>query len=105
MTIEACALFGWPVKGIAARLRKHPKEVQQLTRYSQAIDEVTLLGIDTLPVFNDYISKAADLVRQTGLLFNDALVVAMMHDLRLVCLASSDPDFDRVPGLVRYAPV
>jgi predicted nucleic acid-binding protein len=30
MTIEACQCFGWPVKGIARRLRKHAAEVQQL---------------------------------------------------------------------------
>jgi predicted nucleic acid-binding protein len=32
MTIEACQRFGWPAKGIAQRLRKHPSEVQQLTQ-------------------------------------------------------------------------
>src|SRR5487761_1055943 len=29
MTIEACDRFGWPVQGIANRLRRHPTEVQQ----------------------------------------------------------------------------
>jgi predicted nucleic acid-binding protein len=45
MTIEACQRFGWPVKGIARRLRRHRAEVQQLTRSRQAIDEITLCSI------------------------------------------------------------
>src|SRR5438309_11199097 len=37
MTIEACQRFGWPAKGIARRLRKHPSETQQLDSARQAI--------------------------------------------------------------------
>jgi predicted nucleic acid-binding protein len=33
------------------------------------------------------------------------LVVAVMRSNGLARLASSDTDFDRVPGLTRYAPV
>ncbi len=35
MTIEACQRFGWPVRGIARRLRRHPAELQQLSRSRQ----------------------------------------------------------------------
>jgi predicted nucleic acid-binding protein len=43
--------------------------------------------------------------RQTGLLSNDALIVAVMRANGLTKLASEDADFDRVPGITRYAPV
>ena len=43
--------------------------------------------------------------QQTGLLINDALIVALMQANRLTKLASHDADFDRVPGITRYAPV
>jgi len=33
MTIEACALFGWPAQGIARRLRNQPTEVRQLRKH------------------------------------------------------------------------
>ena len=39
-----------------------------------------------------------------GLLSNDALIVAVMQANGLTRLASHDADFDRVPGLTRYAP-
>jgi predicted nucleic acid-binding protein len=104
MTIEACQRFGWSVKGIARRLRKHPAQVQQLTRPRQAVDEITLIGIDVLPVGKKHVSVAPDISRQTGLLCGDALIVAVMQDQGLTLLASEDADFDRVPGITRYAP-
>ena len=48
---------------------------------------------------------AAPICQQTGLLINDALIVALMQANRLTKLASHDADFDRVPGITRYAPV
>jgi predicted nucleic acid-binding protein len=105
MTVEACQSFGWPVRGIARRLRHHPAEVQQLTRARQAVDEITLIGLDVLPVGKAHVSLAPDISRQTGLLCGDALVVAVMRDRGLAHLASQDADFDRVPGITRYAPV
>jgi predicted nucleic acid-binding protein len=105
MTIEACQRFIWPVRGIAQRLRRHPAEVQQLSRSRQAVDEITLIGLDVLPVGKNDISLASDISRQTGLLCGDALVIAIMQSHGLVHLASNDADFDRVPGLTRYAPI
>jgi predicted nucleic acid-binding protein len=104
MTIEAGALFGWSAQGIAARLRRHPAEVQQLSQYRRALDEIPLIGIQVLPIIPPLISKAADVIRQTGLLQGDALIVAVMREHNLTRLASEDGDFDRVPGLTRYAP-
>ena len=48
---------------------------------------------------------AAERSQQHGLLHNDALIVAVMQANSLTNLASEDDDFDRVPGLTRYAPV
>ncbi len=104
MTIEASLVFGWPARGIAPRLRKHPAEVQQLIRSRQALDEIGLLKMDVLPTSLKQISLAVDFSRQTGLLCGDALVAAVMHDHGLPHLASHDADFDRLPGLSRYAP-
>ena len=40
-----------------------------------------------------------------GLLTNDGLIVAVMQAHGLTKIASNDADFDRVPGLTRYAPL
>ena len=37
MTLEAIAQFGWSAKGIGNRLRRHPADVQRLTRFRQAV--------------------------------------------------------------------
>ncbi len=102
MTIEAAQTFGWPFAGIAYRLRRQPDQVQQLTQFQQAVDEVLASDIDVLPVTGQLISIAAAISRQTGLLSNDALLIAVMRQHGMAHLASNDADFDRVPGITRY---
>jgi predicted nucleic acid-binding protein len=104
MTLEAHDLLGWPMKGIAHRLKRHPKEVQNLARYRQALDGISQLGMQIVPVTGPFVSLAADVSRQYGLLCNDALIITVMRDQGLQHLASHDADFDRVPSIVRYAP-
>ncbi|HJT35458.1 MAG TPA: PIN domain-containing protein [Pirellulales bacterium] len=104
MTIEAIRRNGWPSAGIVRRLRKHPDEIKRLALFRQVIDEIPLLGIQVLVSSAASISSAAALSQQHGLLSGDALIAAIMQQVGLSQLASHDADFDRVPGLVRYAP-
>ena len=104
MAIEAVQKFGWPVHGIAQRLRQHPARVQQLTIFRQTVESILQSRIQVLTVSPAWIVTAAALSQQTGLLSNDALIVAVMQNHGLTNLASNDADFDRVPGLTRYAP-
>jgi len=105
MTIEACNRLAWPVQGIANRLRRHPNEVRQLVSPRQALDEVSAAHVQVLPVHFQQVSQGVDISRQFGLMSGDALIVAVMRDHGLSQLASNDSDFDRVPGLTRYAPI
>jgi len=105
MTIEAQHIFGWRAAGMANRLRRHPAEVQQLSRYRMAIDEIRAIGVQVVSVDGSHVSLAADVTRQFGLLTNDALIVVIMRGHGLTYLASHDADFDRAPGIARYAPV
>jgi predicted nucleic acid-binding protein len=104
MTIEAATLSGRPLAGMANWLKRHPQEIQRLSRFRQAIDELAVVPIQILPVSGTHVSRAADLSRQHGLLTNDALVLVIMQDNNLSHLASLDADFDRVPGLTRCTP-
>jgi predicted nucleic acid-binding protein len=105
MTIQASALFGWPFSGIGNRLRAHPAEVQRLTAFRQAIDSILQSSLQVLPVAPPLLGIAAAVSQQVGLLSGDALIVAVMQTNGLTKLASSDQDFDRVPGLTRFEPV
>lgn len=103
MTLEASAVFGWTSK-VVQRLRQNPSAVMQLSRFHQSVIEVPKLGFRILTIPAHLIEAAATLSRQTGLLSNDSLIVAVMHLHGLNKIASGDADFDRVPGLTRYAP-
>ncbi len=105
MSIEAMQAFGWPRAGIAVRLRNHPAQVQTLTRFRQAIQEIPQFGVGILPVDPSWLDLAALASQQTGLLHNDALIVAAMRAHGLSNLASADSDFDRVTGITRYGPL
>lgn len=104
MTIEAMNKLGWPAKGIVSRLRKHSLEIQKLTQFRQVIHDIPRFGLQLLSVAPTLVLQAADLSQQYGLLSGDGLIVATMHDQGIVNLASHDSDFDRVPGITRYAP-
>jgi predicted nucleic acid-binding protein len=104
MTTEAMDLLGWPATRLAARLRKHHAEIPRLTVYLQALAKIAQIGMQVLPVLEQHVIQAAPLSRAHELLTGDALVVAVMQANGLTNLASFDPDFDRVPGITRYAP-
>ena len=104
MTYEASRVFGWTSK-IVERLKQHPDRIAQLTDFRTSIENTIKFGVQVLTVPPAMIDAAASVSQQTGLLTNDALLVAVMQAHGLANLASHDADFDRVPGLTRYAPV
>jgi predicted nucleic acid-binding protein len=104
MTLEAVSRYNRPLTGMANWLRRHPAEVQQLSRHRQALDEISNCKIRILPSEGTEVSRAADLSIPFGLLSGDALIVAVMQRHGLSALASLDADFDRVTGITRYAP-
>lgn len=104
MTLEAAASFGWPTSGIGNRLRSNPKQAQQLSLFRSAAQDVVKSQIQMLTITPNTIVRAAELCQQHGLLTNDVVILAVMEAYGLSRLASSDADFDRVPGVVRYAP-
>ena len=104
MVVEALTLPGWAVSNAPKRLKKQPGTVQQLSRFQQAVEDIFQSRLQVLATPPNLMLQAAQLSRQFGLLTNDALTVAIMQDHGLTHLASHDGDFDRVPGITRYAP-
>ena len=103
MTLEASIAFGWPSK-IVERLKQNPSQLQLLVKFRQSLQQIPKMGIQVLTIPAHLVDRAAAISQQTGLLSNDALVAAIMESNRLTNLASSDADFDRVPGITRFAP-
>lgn len=104
MTTEAIAKFGWPVNGIAQRLRKHPAEITRLSLFRRAIDDIHAFGVRVIAPTASINAAAAVESQQYGLLSGDALIVAIMRQFAFSLIASHDADFDRVPWITRYSP-
>src|SRR5262249_28508809 len=104
MTIEANRALGWAIPGIGNRLRTNPHEVQKLSLFRRALEQTTRSRLQILTITPPMLVAAMALCQHLGLLTNDAVTVALMQAHGLSRVASSDTDFDRVPGLTRYAP-
>jgi predicted nucleic acid-binding protein len=103
MTMEAHHSLGWPFAGIGNRLRSNPADVQSLTVFRLATEQVLQGRVAILPVLPATLAAAVANCQQFGLLTNDGLILAAMQAQGLTKLASHDADFDRVPGITRYA--
>lgn len=104
MLLEAASLFGWSSK-ITSRLKQQPTQIQKLTNFRKSIETVLQINIQVLTIPPAWISTAANSSQLYSLFSNDALIVTIMQAHGLTSLASNDKDFDRVPGITRYAPV
>lgn len=105
MALEAARKLGKPQGTMVKFLKSHLDEIRSLTSFRQAIDDLCIGQLRILTVTPAMVKTTAALCQQIGLLTNDAAVVAIMQANGLTKIASNDPDFDRVPGLTRYAPV
>jgi predicted nucleic acid-binding protein len=97
-------LPGWTAAKVVQRLRQQPAVLQGLSRFRSALQTVLQSHIEVLTIAPALIATAAAISQRTGLLSNDALIVALVQSHGLAHLASHDADFDRVAGLTRYAP-
>jgi predicted nucleic acid-binding protein len=104
MIIEASHLPGWTLGKVKQRLQQQPQVVQQLSLFRQAVERVFQSNLRVLALAPTLLGAAALISQQHGLLTNDALTVAVMRANGLSKIASADTDFDRVPGVTRYAP-
>lgn len=104
LTLEARTRFGWSSGKVVQRLKQNPASLQKLTQFRTALDQVVQSRLVVLPASAALLVTAARLCQQPGLLITDALSVALMQARGLTKLVSDDTDFDRVPGLTRYAP-
>jgi predicted nucleic acid-binding protein len=105
MALEAARALAKPQGPMVKFLKSHPGEIQRLTGFRQAIDDLCLGQLQLLTISPAMVPTVAALSQQIGLLTNDAAAVALMQSSGLTRIASNDTDFDRVPGLTRYAPL
>jgi predicted nucleic acid-binding protein len=105
MIAEALTLPGWSAAKVKKRLRQQPTALQTLTRFRTAVENILQSRITVWTIAPPLFGTAAASSQQYGLLTNDALTAALMKANGLMRIASHDSDFDRVPGITRYAPL
>lgn len=104
MTLEARTRLGWSAGKVVQRPKQNPASLQKLTSFRTAIDRVLQSPLVIWPASAALLGAAIAVCQQPGMLITDALTVALMHAHGLTKIASDDSDFDRVPGITRYAP-
>jgi predicted nucleic acid-binding protein len=105
MVLEASTLAGWVAGKVKRRLKQQPGAVKQLTQFRSAIETILRSQIHVFTIGPALFADAVVLSQQHGLMTNDALILAVMQTNGLSKIASEDADFDRVPGIIRYAPI
>lgn len=104
MLAEACE-FGWAGgSNPARRLAEKPERIKVLKRYEQAVTGILATGIRLEPVEKTDFFLMLKVQRESGLLTNDALLIACAERLRVQAVASADKHLEGVPGIVLYSP-
>jgi len=90
---------------VKQRLRQQPGALQNLTHFRIAVEAVLQSALQVLTIPPSLLASYGGCHQPAAcLLTNDALLVAVMQANGFTKLASHDNDFDRVPGMTRYAP-
>jgi predicted nucleic acid-binding protein len=89
---------------VAAKFRAHPDIVRALSDYQTNLNTLMAIGIQVLFLGPDDLVASAAVRRVSGLLTNDSLTAAMLQRERIRALATSDPDFRRLPDVRIYEP-
>jgi predicted nucleic acid-binding protein len=88
----------------ARQLALAPQRVRSLRKYEEVVRDIIGIGVLIEPVVQEDILSAMSIQRQSGLLTNDALLVAVGERLRVTNIASADKAFSRVEGISVFSP-
>lgn len=88
----------------AKQLSQQPDIVKRLVRYEQAVQSLLAMGLHFEEVTKEDLVTALRVQRETGLLTNDALLVAVAQRVRATSIVSADQAFARVQGMLIYIP-
>jgi predicted nucleic acid-binding protein len=96
---------GWlrksnPARGLAAR----PDLVRKLVRSETEVREFLNLGLRLEPALPADVLEAVRVQRESGLLTNDALLLAVLRRLNVKSLATADAAFRDIPGWTVFSP-
>src|SRR3989338_889961 len=77
-------------------LKSHPRIVKELAKCHIAIESIPKLNIKVWPLTKKIFTSAQLIIKQHGLLTNDALNLALMKSHGIKNIATNDRDFERL---------
>jgi predicted nucleic acid-binding protein len=90
--------------GVPGKLRRRPDLVRPLHAHVSQVECIPAWGIEVLPVDLGRSMRAADARASTGLLTNDAIILATMREEAILAIATADSDFRRFDDLQVFRP-
>jgi predicted nucleic acid-binding protein len=88
----------------AQDLRGKTEAIRRLGQYWAHVDKIFNLNILILKSDEHRLHRAHAMRSRHGLLTNDSLILAVMNEYGIGCLATRDGDFDHVAQLTVYKP-
>ena len=104
MIIEATTKLQIEPKAAIHYLKTHPLDVKNLVEHISIPEKIQAFGVKILPIDMEDILNSNKIKKAYGLLTNDAITVAIMNRYNLRNIATNDPDFEQVTGLVVWKP-
>jgi predicted nucleic acid-binding protein len=86
------------------KLKKHPGKIKQLHDYFTNTQKIEQMGIIIKPVSAMTILKSQIYRSRYGLMVNDSLIVTIMEEEAISCLATHDKDFDSLTNIKVFNP-
>jgi predicted nucleic acid-binding protein len=88
----------------AKRLAAQPELVKQLSAYGVEVEQLLVSGLQVLPVESKDFLTALSFQKNYGLLTNDSLLLAIAIRCGVRAIATTDAQFETVPGFDIYRP-
>jgi predicted nucleic acid-binding protein len=88
----------------ARQLSEQPQRVRALHRYESLLRDILGMGLRLESLQREDFLTALTVQRQSDLLTNDALLVALAMRLRIQAIVSADKAFKRAQGMTIYLP-
>ena len=104
MLSEAVVRHGLARAGLVGQLERHPEQVRLLVDFHTAATALRQLNVSVLPIDLATLVAGTEVSQRTGLLTNDAIILAIMESAGLTHLVTNDGDFDSIPGLTVWKP-
>ncbi len=104
MFSEIVTAYQRPRAGLLSWVKSHPESIRGVSGYLAAAEKFGALPLTIVPVDARLMLEGARVAAATGLLINDAIILAVMREHGIRHLVTNDDDFNGVAGIEVWKP-